>query len=449
MRPQDLIMLKRDGEAMPPDDVRAFIAGVSDGTIPDYQTAALLMAIYLRGMSAEELSAWADAMLHSGRVLDLSSVPGVKVDKHSTGGVGDKVSLCLAPLVAAAGVPVPMISGRGLGHTGGTLDKLESMPGPGGNPKGFGVDYDLDGFRRLVGEVGVAMIGQTETIVPADRKMYALRDVTATVESIPLIVASIMSKKLAEGAASLVLDVKVGTGAFMKDAERANQLALALADAGRRCGRKVTAFLSAMERPLGSHIGNALEILESVHLLRGEGPADTRELVCRLGGEMLRLAGVSPDLDSGYARIAGSLDDGSALVKFQQMVQAQGGDPAIGDDPDGVLGRVWKAPVITTLDAWQNGTVARMDALQVGLAAVRLGAGRNKSSDPVDPRVGFVLARKPGEPVTTGEALVEIHAASDGDAEAAAVRLREAIDIAEPGVGVQVPPLLGAVHSEL
>jgi len=342
-----------------------------------------------------------------------------------------------------------MISGRGLGHTGGTLDKLESMPGPGGNPKGFGVDYDLDGFRRLVGEVGVAMIGQTETIVPADRKMYALRDVTATVESIPLIVASIMSKKLAEGAASLVLDVKVGTGAFMKDAERANQLALALADAGRRCGRKVTAFLSAMERPLGSHIGNALEILESVHLLRGEGPADTRELVCRLGGEMLRLAGVSPDLDSGYARIAGSLDDGSALVKFQQMVQAQGGDPAIGDDPDGVLGRVWKAPVITTLDAWQNGTVARMDALQVGLAAVRLGAGRNKSSDPVDPRVGFVLARKPGEPVTTGEALVEIHAASDGDAEAAAVRLREAIDIAEPGVGVQVPPLLGAVHSEL
>ena len=425
------------------------VQGFTAGTVPDYQVAAFLMAVLWRGMSADETAWLLDAMQRSGDFITWEHLAQPTADKHSTGGVGDKVSIPLAPAVAASGVAVPMISGRGLGHTGGTLDKLESMPGPGGARRGFRVDYDLDGFRRLMDEVGVAMIGQTEAIVPADRKMYALRDVTATVESIPLIVASIMSKKLAEGAASLVLDVKVGSGAFMKTVADADTLARALVDAGQRCGRKVTAFLTAMERPLGTHIGNALEIRESIHLLRGEGPADTREVVCRLGGEMLRLSGVADDLEDGETRIARSLDDGSALAKFQQMVQAQGGDPAIGDDPDGVLWRVHKAPVVHTLTAWQPGRVQRMDALEIGLAAVRLGAGRNKSSDPVDPSVGFILAARPGDEVTAGAPLVQIHAASEDHAMKAAQQLRAAISIAEPGVPVTVPPLwLGRVGGQ-
>ncbi len=444
----EIIAAKRNGEPLSKGAIDHLIQGFVAGTVPDYQVAAFLMAVCWRGMDGDETASLLDAMQRSGDFVTWEHLDLPTADKHSTGGVGDKVSIPLAPAVAACGVAVPMISGRGLGHTGGTLDKLESMPGPGGDPRGFRVDYDFDGFRRLVAEVGVAMIGQTATIVPADRKMYALRDVTATVESIPLIVASIMSKKLAEGAASLVLDVKVGSGAFMKNHADANRLALALADAGRRCGRKVTAFITAMERPLGSHIGNALEILESVHLLRGAGPADSREVVCRLGGEMLRLSGVVNDLAAGEARIARSLDDGSALSKFQQMVQAQGGDPAIGDDPDGVLGRVWRAPEITTLNAWTAGTVARMDALELGLAAVRLGAGRNKSSDPIDPRVGFVLTSKPGDAVAQGDPLVEIHAASVAAAEDAARRLRAAIDIAEPGEPVDVPALFGEVHAQ-
>ena len=445
----EIIAAKRDGKPISKDAIDFLIQGFTAGTVPDYQVAAFLMAVLWRGMDADETAWLLDAMQRSGDFVTWEHLAQPTADKHSTGGVGDKVSIPLAPAVAACGVAVPMISGRGLGHTGGTLDKLESMPGPGGARRGFCVDYDLDGFRRLMDEVGVAMIGQTEAIVPADRKMYALRDVTATVESIPLIVASIMSKKLAEGAASLVLDVKVGSGAFMKTVADADTLARALVDAGQRCGRKVTAFLTAMERPLGTHIGNALEIRESIHLLRGEGPADTREVVCRLGGEMLRLSGAADNLEDGAARIARSLDDGSALAKFQQMVQAQGGDPAIGDDPDGVLWRVHKAPVVHTLTAWQPGRVQRMDALEIGLAAVRLGAGRNKSSDPVDPSVGFILAARPGDEVTEGAPLVEIHAASEDHAMRAAQQLRAAISIAEPGVPVTVPPLwLGRVGGE-
>ena len=445
----EIIAAKRDGKPLSKGAIDFLIQGFTAGTVPDYQVAAFLMAVLWRGMSADETAWLLDAMQRSGDFITWEHLAQPTADKHSTGGVGDKVSIPLAPAVAASGVAVPMISGRGLGHTGGTLDKLESMPGPGGARRGFRVDYDLDGFRRLMDEVGVAMIGQTEAIVPADRKMYALRDVTATVESIPLIVASIMSKKLAEGAASLVLDVKVGSGAFMKTVADADTLARALVDAGQRCGRKVTAFLTAMERPLGTHIGNALEIRESIHLLRGEGPADTREVVCRLGGEMLRLSGVADDLEDGETRIARSLDDGSALAKFQQMVQAQGGDPAIGDDPDGVLWRVHKAPVVHTLTAWQPGRVQRMDALEIGLAAVRLGAGRNKSSDPVDPSVGFILAARPGDEVTAGAPLVQIHAASEDHAMKAAQQLRAAISIAEPGVPVTVPPLwLGRVGGQ-
>ncbi len=352
--------------------------------------------------------------------------------------MGDKVSIPLAPAVAACGVAVPMISGRGLGHTGGTLDKLESIPGPGMRGNGhFTVDMDLERFARVLDEVGVAMIGQTENLVPADRKMYALRDVTATVESIPLIVASIMSKKLAEGAASLVLDVKVGSGAFMKTIDDARVLGRAMVDAGQRCGRNVTAFLTAMERPVGTHIGNALEIAESIATLAGEGPADTRALVTRLGGEMLHLAGAAATLAAGEQRIAASLDDGTAMAKFQQMLIAQGGDPGVAEDPS----LLPSAPLIRPLNAWKTGTVAAMDALQLGLAAVRLGAGRNKTSDPVDPAVGFVLAARPGDTVAAGEPLLSIHARDEASAAAAEASLREAIAIADPGEPVELPPL--------
>lgn len=437
----EIIAAKRDGHALSKEAIDFLVRGFTAGEVPDYQVAAFLMAVVWRGMSPDETAWLLDAMQRSGDFVTWQHLDRPTADKHSTGGVGDKVSIPLAPAVAACGVAVPMISGRGLGHTGGTLDKLESMPGPGGARRGFRVDFDLDGFRALMAQQHLAMIGQTETIVPADRKMYALRDVTATVESIPLIVASIMSKKLAEGAASLVLDVKVGTGAFMKNTADAERLARALVDAGERCGRRVTAFLTAMERPLGTHIGNALEIRESVHILQGAGPADTREVTCRLGGEMLVLAGKCDTLQAGEAAIARALDDGRALEVFRGMVGAQGGDPAVADDPDGVLWRVHRAPVRTMLTADRAGTIAGMDALKIGLAAVRLGAGRNKSSDPVDPSVGFILQRKPGEEVARGEALCEIHAASADAAAQAAASLREAITLVEPGQRVEIPPL--------
>lgn len=440
----EIIARKRDGKPLTEEMIATLIAGYVDGSVPDYQVSAFCMAVLWRGMNADETAWLLDAMQRSGEVLDWDGLAVPTADKHSTGGVGDKVSIPLAPAVAACGVAVPMISGRGLGHTGGTLDKLESIPGPGlGGTGHFTVRIDLPTFKGLVDRIGVAMIGQTDNLVPADRKMYALRDVTATVESIPLIVASIMSKKLAEGAASLVLDVKVGTGAFMKNQDDARTLARAMVDAGQRCGRNVTAFLTAMERPLGSHIGNALEIAESIQLLQGAGPADTREVVCKLGGEMLRLAGVVDTLDRGDARIARSLDDGTALARFVAMLQAQGGDPRVVDD----LLLLPQAPIQIAYNAQESGVIAGMDALTVGLAAVRLGAGRNRTSDPVDPAVGFVLHRKPGDDVTAGERLVTIHARTDASAEAAARSLSDAISIAEPGEPIALQPLfLDTVH---
>ena len=430
-RAVEIIAHKRDGKALTKPMIDTLIRGYVSGEIPDYQVAAWCMAVLLRGMDADETAWLLDAMQSSGEVLDWDDLQQPTADKHSTGGVGDKVSIPLAPAVAACGVAVPMISGRGLGHTGGTLDKLESIPGPGiGLGEHFTVRFSLAEFRKLVAEVGVGMIGQTETLVPADRQMYALRDVTATVESIPLIVASIMSKKLAEGAASLVLDVKVGSGAFMKNIDDARTLAKAMVDAGQRCGRKVTAFLTAMDRPLGTHIGNALEIAESIELLHGRGPADTRALVVRLGGEMLRLAGKATTLADGEAQIAASLDDGRALAKFKQMLAAQGGDPAVGDDPS-LLPR---APLIARFSAPRAGFVQTMDALGIGLAAVRLGAGRNKTSDDVDPAVGFVLHAKPGDEVAAGQTIVEIHARDQASADAARASLGEAIVIGAEAV---------------
>ena len=330
MLPVQLIRKKRDGGALTDDEARGFIAGVTDGSIPDYQVAAMLMAIVWRGMADGELAAWTDAMLDSGERLSFPELMQKKADKHSTGGVGDKVSIPLAPAVAACGVAVPMVSGRGLGHTGGTLDKLESIPG-------FTVDLPVERFAQLVDELGLCLIGQTAQIAPADKRLYALRDVTGTVESLPLIASSIMSKKLAEGIDGLVIDCKVGRGAFMKTIERARELCALMRAIGHRADKRVTCVLTEMDSPIGRTIGNALEIRESIEVLRGGGPADTRELVAVLGAEMLVLGGVTNDPAIARTRIEHALADGSALEVFRRLVEAQGGDPRVCDNPGRVL----------------------------------------------------------------------------------------------------------------
>lgn len=444
LRTVEIIAAKRDGKELAARDVHQLIEGFVAGTVPDYQMAAFAMAVVWRGMTASETAALLDAMLKSGDTVTWDDLAMPTADKHSTGGVGDKVSIPLAPAVAACGVAVPMISGRGLGHTGGTLDKLESIRGPGrnGDGKGFETRLSLDDFRELVRTTGMGMIGQTDRIVPADKRLYALRDVTATVESIPLIVASILSKKLAEGAGALVLDVKVGSGAFMKTREDALKLATAMVKAGQAAGRKVTAFLTAMDRPLGTHIGNALEIAESVEILHGRGPEDTRQEVMRLGGEMLRLAGRVATLEDGEKAIAEVLDNGAALAKFREMVQVQGGDPRVADEPWAVLER---APLVIPLRAETAGTVLGLDALQVGLAAVRLGAGRNRAEDEVDMAVGFVLHKKPGSHFLPGDILAEVHARSQDAADVAAAELRKAYTFGE-GQPDLLPLWLDVVH---
>ncbi|MFT3840998.1 MAG: thymidine phosphorylase [Myxococcaceae bacterium] len=398
MRPYELIKAKRDGQALPPADIEAFIAAYTRGEVPDYQMSAMLMAIYFRGLSTPELSAWAGAMLHSGEVLDLSEVPGVKVDKHSTGGVGDKVSLSLAPLAAACGVKVPMISGRGLGHTGGTLDKLESIPG-------FRVDLDVANYRRLVREVGACLIGQTATLAPADKKLYALRDVTATVDCIPLIASSIMSKKLAEGIDALVLDVKVGSGAFMKKVEDARVLARTMISIGESMGKKIVALLTDMDQPLGKTVGNALEVVEAVEMLRGQAPADYTELTVALTAQMVLLAGEAKTEAEARARVLATVKDGSAEKKLCELVKAQGGDPSAITD----LKKLPRAETTTPVPSPRAGFVARIDTEGVGLAAVALGAGRERTDSKIDPAVGFVLEKKVGEKVEAGEPLVTIH----------------------------------------
>ena len=415
MRAYELIQRKRDGGRLSGDEIRSLVAAYTAGHIPDYQVAALLMAVFFRGLDAEELSAWTGAMLHSGEILDLADVPGVKVDKHSTGGVGDKISLPLAPLVAACGVPVPMISGRGLGHTGGTLDKLESIPG-------FRVDLPPERFRKQVAELGCCLIGQTATIAPADKKLYALRDATATVESIPLICSSILSKKLAEGIDALVLDVKVGRGAFMKGIEDARLLARTMVDLGEAMGKRVVALLTSMDEPLGRTIGNALEVRESLEVLRGGGPADVVELTVRLDAEMLLLGGVALDLADGELRIRRAIADGSGLAKFRAIVEAQGGDPRAVDDPS----LLPAAPRILEVPARRDGFVADIDSLELGHAAVPLGAGRAKKEDAVDPAVGFELLRHVGEPVRAGEPLVRVHAPATGPVDAVIARVAAA-----------------------
>jgi pyrimidine-nucleoside phosphorylase len=396
--PYELIKAKRDGRELPPEALRHFIAAYTAGEVPDYQMSALLMAVFFRGYSPAELAAWTEAMLHSGEVLDLSDVPGVKVDKHSTGGVGDKVSLSLAPLAAACGVPVPMVSGRGLGHTGGTLDKLESIPG-------FRVDLSVADYRRLVRDVGCCLIGQTASIAPADKKLYALRDVTATVDCIPLIASSIMSKKMAEGIDALVLDVKVGNGAFMKRPEDARLLARTMIAIGARMGRKVTALLTDMSQPLGAAVGNALEVVEAVEMLRGRAPADYTECTLALTAEMLVLGRRATDAQEARAMLQRVIDDGSAVEKLKEIVRSQGGDPRAIDD----YSLLPQARETADVPAGADGFVSAIDTEGVGLAAVALGAGRERTDSRIDPAVGFTLLKKEGEAVRRGEPLVRIH----------------------------------------
>ncbi len=416
MNAASLIARKRDGGALSASDIEAFIAGYTAGDVPDYQAAAFLMACFTRGLDANESAALTHAMLHSGEVLDLSDLPGIKVDKHSTGGVGDKVSLLLAPLVAACGVPVPMISGRGLGHTGGTLDKLEAIPG-------FRVDLSIAEYRDVLRRAGCVMIGQTDTIAPADRKLYALRDVTSTIESIPLIAASIMSKKLAEGIDALVLDVKAGSGAFMQEESEARRLAETLVGIGLDFGKPTVALLTDMEHPLGRAIGNGPETAEATRLLRGETPAggaadDVVELTLALAGEMLALGEVATNAADGRRRAREALDAGLAFERWVELVELQGGDVAYLDNPDLLSG-----PPVAEVRAGDDvrGFVGSIDSRALGHAAVALGAGRRRKEDAVDPRAGFVLNKTVGEPVGPGELLATVYASDPYRVDAAAV----------------------------
>ncbi len=426
VRPYETIHRKRDGREVSPEAIAELVEGYVDGNVPDYQMAAFCMAVFFRGMSAAELDALTRAMLLSGDVLDLSDIPGVKVDKHSTGGVGDKVSLALAPLAAACGVKVPMISGRGLGHTGGTLDKLEAIPG-------FQVRLPVDRFREIVASVGACLVGQTERLAPADRKLYALRDLTATVESIPLIAASIMSKKLAEGIDALVLDVKVGSGAFMKRIEDARALALTLAGIGRGMGKRVVAHVTAMDQPLGCAVGNALEVVEAIELLRGGGPDDLRRVTVELVAEMILLAGGAARPEDARRAVEAACADGRGLARLRAIVEAQGGDPAAIDDP----ARLPSAPARLDVPAPAAGVVQAIDCEAIGLAAMALGAGRARVEDRIDPAVGLVVRKKLGDAVEVGEPLATLHVAASGAAPPARVvdRVQRAYQI-----GAQPPP---------
>jgi pyrimidine-nucleoside phosphorylase len=439
-RPQDIIRKKRDGEELAPEEVASFVRGVVTGSWADYQAAALLMAVYLNGMSAAEQKALTEEMLRSGETLDFSGITRPKADKHSTGGVGDKTSLVLAPLVAACGVAVPMISGRGLGHTGGTLDKLEAVPG-------YRVRLDLTEFRSILDRVGFAMMGQTAEIAPADRKIYALRDATETVESIPLIVASIMSKKLAAGLDALVLDVKTGTGAFMQEEDRARQLARALVATGNRFGVRTEALLTDMNQPLGRAVGHANEVIECLRVMRGEaseaeGP--TRDLSIELAARMVALAGAEPTLDAARKRVAAALGSGEALEIFRRNVEAQGGDPRVCDDPgsleDLTLGEV-------RVESPRTGYVVKIDAAEVGRALAQIGGGRSRVEDEIDAAVGYYAEARLGDQVDEGDALGLLRCRAGSAAEAAARRIRAAYTVSDEPPA-RVPELIKEVITQ-
>ncbi|AEH54654.1 pyrimidine-nucleoside phosphorylase [Heyndrickxia coagulans] len=399
MRMIDIIEKKRNGKELATEEINFFVKGYTEGTIPDYQASALAMAIYFQDMSDREIADLTMAMVHSGETLDLSAIHGIKVDKHSTGGVGDTTTLVLAPLVAALGVPVAKMSGRGLGHTGGTIDKLESI-------QGFHVEITTDQFIDLVNREKVAIIGQTADLAPADKKLYALRDVTATVDSIPLIASSIMSKKIAAGADAIVLDVTTGAGAFMKNEEDAIRLAETMVRIGNHVGRKTMAVISDMSQPLGYAIGNALEVKEAIDTLKGEGPEDLTELVLALGSQMVVLAGKATTLEEARNMLKEAIASGAGLAKFKKFVANQGGDPSVIDHPE----KLPQAKYAIDLPAITSGYVSQMVADQIGVAAMMLGAGRATKEDKIDFAVGIVLRKKVGDRVEAGEPLATIYA---------------------------------------
>jgi pyrimidine-nucleoside phosphorylase len=418
MRAVDIIRKKRDAGELTPEEIHFLVRGAATGTVPDYQLAAFLMAVVWRGMTRPELAALTESMLHSGEVLDLSGISGVKVDKHSTGGVGDKTSLVIAPVVAAGGLPVPMISGRGLGHTGGTLDKLESIPG-------FNVNLSLDEFRAVLKKCGCALIGQTPQIAPADKKLYALRDVTATVESPYLICASIMSKKLAEGIDALVLDVKTGDGAFMKREEDAIYLAELMVETGQRMNKKVVALITDMEQPLGRKIGNALEVEECLDVLSGGGPEDLRELCLDLCAWMFVLGGKSKSTAEGRKLASELISSGRAKDKFREIIRLQSGDASIVDDPARLPRAQHKAIAIAN----KTGYITAIRCENVGVAGMLLGGGREKKEDAIDPAVGIVLEKKVGDKIAPGATLCTIHYNSDARRAEALALLSESFSI--------------------
>jgi len=433
MRMTDLIIKKRSGEHLSKGEIEFLVTGYVSGEIPPYQISAWLMAVYFQGMSFEETGYLTRAMINSGKVFDLSSLAGPLVDKHSTGGVGDKVSLILAPLAAACGVQVPMMSGRALGHTGGTLDKLDSIPG-------YQSVIPEDLFRRGLIETGFAMTGQSKDVVPADRLMYALRDVTGTVESVPLITASIMSKKFAEGAQSLVFDVKCGSGAFMKTAEEAEKLAVSLVETGRSLDRKIVAVITAMDEPLGRKVGNFLEVEESLACLRGEGPEDLMEVTLRLTAWMVVAGGILPTVEEALDLCRARLADGSALDRFLANVSLQGGDR------EALLERENKARAAYSLEmkADEEGYVESIDSFALGMAGIPLGVGRNKTEDAVEPLVGYELLKKRGEPVKKGESLVRIWSESQETGETVRDMIRPAYRI-----GQKKPELSSLILKEI
>ncbi|ARK29495.1 pyrimidine-nucleoside phosphorylase [Halalkalibacter krulwichiae] len=402
MRMVDLIEKKRDGNELTKEEIRFVIEGYTSGDIPDYQMSALAMAIFFQDMTTEERAELTMAMVESGDQIDLSAIEGIKVDKHSTGGVGDKTTIALAPLVAAVGVPVAKMSGRGLGHTGGTIDKLEAIPG-------FSVEIDTSKFTKLVNQNKLAVVGQSGNLTPADKKLYSLRDVTATVNSIPLIASSIMSKKIASGADAIVLDVKTGSGAFMKKLEHSKELAESMVAIGKNLGRDTMAIISDMNQPLGRTIGNALEVKEAMEMLRGEGPDDLKELCLTLGSQMVYLAKKASSIEEARIKLEEVIGNGRALETLKTFIEAQNGDPSIVDDPT----KLPTAQHIIEVEAKESGMIAEIIADKIGTAAMLLGAGRATKESTIDLAVGIVLNKKIGDHVEIGDSLVTIHANSE------------------------------------
>lgn len=436
MQTVEIIRDKRDGKELDGDALRQLIRGYTDGEVPDYQMSAFLMAVFFNGFTSEELAAWTLAMLHSGTVLDFSDMPGCKVDKHSTGGVGDKVSIILAPLAVEAGLKVPMISGRGLGHTGGTVDKLESIPG-------FDMNASIERFRELVDKEGCGLIRQTDHIAPADKKLYALRDVTGTVRCIPLIASSIMSKKMAEGIDALVLDIKVGSGAFMRNVEDARELADTMIGIGALLEKPVRAVLTDMNQPLGLAVGNALEVIECIEVMRaGEGPEDLIEVTLELVAQMVAIADKleeGEDIAACKERLRALLESGVVLEQFRKILVNHGGDPRICDDPHEYLP---KAAHTAPFNATTEGVIISMQNDQIGMAALDLGAGRRTKEESVDPAVGIVFEKKVGDVVKVGEPIATLHYQDEASFERASARLERAITISAEDATLAIGPLI-------